>query len=216
MPGSSGPKPGVVLRLRRGQARPSRSVRPWNAAEERDDVRPTRRVPRQLDRGLDDLRPGVAEIDPGRAVDRRDPGDPLAGLGVDRQVEVRGAEVDQLGRLLLDRGHDRRVGVAGRVDGDPGGEVEEQVAVDVLDGQPVAADRDDRVGPRQARRRPRLVVGDVGPGPRAGDLGDEVRDRARTRETRQSLAHHSTSGRIESMQSGYCVSLAEGACRIPA
>ena len=72
--------------------------------------------------------------------------------------------MDQLGRLLLDRGHDLRVRVAGRVDRDAGGEVEEEVAVDVLDGQALAPDRDDRVRPRQARRGPRLVEGDVGPG----------------------------------------------------
>jgi hypothetical protein len=59
--------------------------------------------------------------------------------------------VDQLGGLLLDRGDDLGVGMAGRVDRDPGGEVEEEVAVDVLDRQAVAADGNDRIGARQAR-----------------------------------------------------------------
>jgi hypothetical protein len=64
--------------------------------------------------------------------------------------------------------------VAGGDDGDAGREVEEAVAVDVLDDGPDAADGDDRVGPRQARARPRLVEGDVGSGAGAGDLGDEA------------------------------------------
>ena len=84
----------------------------------------------------------------------------------------------QLRGLLLDRRDDLRVRVAGGVDRDAGGEVEEQVAVDVLDRQPLAPDRDDRVGPRQARRRPRLVERDVGAGLRAGQLGHEVGARA--------------------------------------
>ena len=43
-----------------------------------------------------------------------------------------------------------RVGVAGRRDRDAGSEVEEQVAVDVLDGQTLGADGNDRIGARQA------------------------------------------------------------------
>ena len=68
--------------------------------------------------------------------------------------------------------------MAGRVDGDAGREVEEEVAVDVLDRQALAADRDDRVGARQARRRPRLVERDVGAGLGARELRDDVRDGA--------------------------------------
>ena len=66
------PEPGVVLGLRRGQR--DGAVRPaMERAEERDDVRPMRRVARELDRGLDDLRARVAEVGPGpAAVDRRE------------------------------------------------------------------------------------------------------------------------------------------------
>ena len=84
--------------------------------------------------------------------------------------------MDELGGLLLDRGDDLRMGVAGRVDRDPGREVEEQVAVDVLDGQALAADGHDRVGARQARRGPRLVERDVRPRLRARELRDDMRD----------------------------------------
>ncbi len=168
------PEAGVVLRLRRGQA--DRAIAPAvERAEEGDDVRPLRREPGELDRRLDDLGAGVAEVGPGPAAgDRRDLGDPLARLGVDRQVEVARAEVEEVAGLLLDRPDDRRVGMAGRVHRDAGGEVEEEVAVDVLDRQAVAADGDDRVGARQARRRPGLVVGHVGAGLRAGQLRDEI------------------------------------------
>src|SRR4029079_7871251 len=67
--------------------------------------------------------------------------------------------------------------VAGRVDGDPGGEIEEEVAIDVLDDEAVAANRDDRVRTREAGRGPRLVELDVGPCFGPGRLGDDVRDR---------------------------------------
>ena len=70
--------------------------------------------------------------------------------GVDRQVEVRRAEVDHGPGLLGDRRDDVRVGVAGGRDRDAGREVEEQVAVDVLDGQALGADGNDGIGARQA------------------------------------------------------------------
>ena len=110
----------------------------------------------------------------GAAFDRRQPGQLCAHLGVDREVEVAGAEVDQVARLLPDRADDRGMGVAGRGDRDPGGEVEEEVAVDVLDGHARAPHRHDRVGPRQARRRPGLVVGHMSAGLRTRHLGDEI------------------------------------------
>src|SRR3990170_7738619 len=65
--------------------------------------------------------------------------------------------------------------MAGGVDGDAGREVEEEVAVDVLDRQALAANRHDRVRPRQARRGPGLVEFDMRPRLRAGKLRDDVR-----------------------------------------
>ena len=155
-------------------------------AEERDDVRPLGGVAGELDRGLDDLRAGVAEVGPRLAASigaisaRR-----RQAVGVDRQVEVGRGEVDELGGLLLDRGHDLRVRVAGRGDRDAGGEVEEEVAVDVLDGQALAADRHDRVGAGQARGGPFLIERHVRAGLRAGQLGDDVRDGTIAGETRR-------------------------------
>ena len=179
------PEARVVLRLRGGQG--DRAIRPpVECPQERDDVRPLRGEPGELDRRLDDLGARVAEVDARAPRDRRDPGELAAHLRVDRQVEVRRAEVDQLRGLLLDRRDDLRVRVAGRVDRDAGGEVEEQVAVDVLDRQAVTADRHDRIGPRQAGRRPRLVERDVRPRLRAGELRDDVRDGPVSGEARRS------------------------------
>ena len=76
----------------------------------------------------------------------------------------------------LDRGDDVGVAVAGRVDGDAGGEVEEDVAVDVFDRAAEAAPGDDRIGAQEARARPRVVELDVRPGLGAGGGGDDVRD----------------------------------------
>jgi hypothetical protein len=124
--------------------------------------------------------------------------------------------MDELGCLLLDRRDDLRVGMTGRVDRDAGSEVEEEVAVDVLDRQAFAADRDDRIGTRQARRGPRLVELDVRTGLGPWKLRDDVRNGALTADARWAGqrsprldvdAHHC----IRTMQSGYSRrSIAEG------
>ncbi len=110
-------------------------------AQEGDHVLPLRVEARELESGLHDLGAGVAQEDADLARHRGDPSQGGGSVGVDGQVEVGGAEVQQVGGLLGDDLDDALVAVAGRVDRDAGGEVEEQVAVDVLDGQPVAADR---------------------------------------------------------------------------
>ena len=166
----------VVLGLGGGEA--DRAIGATvEGAEEREQVRAAGVVPGELDRGLDRLRAGVPEEDAGRPADRRDPRHLGRGLGVDRKVEVRGAEVDELGRLALDRGDDAGVGVAGGRDRDPRREVQEQVAVDVLDRRAAPADGDDRVRARKAGRRPAMVELDVGPRLGTGDLRDQARDR---------------------------------------
>ena len=95
------------------------------------------------------------------------------------------------------------------VDRDAGREVEEEVAVDVLDRQALAADRHDRVGARQARRGPFLVERDVRAGLRAGQLRDDVRDGTIAGETRRGRDKGHlwtvvvTADCIASMQTGY-------------
>src|SRR4051794_9037984 len=130
-------------------------------AEERDDVWALRGKASELDGGLDSLRARVAEVGAGGPLDGRELGKALAHFGIDREIEVGRREMDQLGRLLLDRRDDLRMAMTRRIDGDTCSEIEEQVAVDVLDRQPLPADRHDRVRARQAPRCPRLVELDV-------------------------------------------------------
>ena len=120
--------------------------------------------------------PELPMKDAGRAVDRRDLVQLGGQLRVHRQVEVGRAEVDQVARLALDRGGDARMGVAGRRDGDAGGEVEEDVAVDVLDRGATAAHGDEGIGARQAGRRELVIERDVAPRLRPGDLGPKIRN----------------------------------------
>ena len=93
------PEVGVVLRLRGRQA--DGAHRPAvERAEERDHVLAARVVAGELEAGLDRLGAGVADEDLrfGPFIGR-DAGELGGGLRVDRQVEVAGAEVLQLGGL---------------------------------------------------------------------------------------------------------------------
>ncbi len=77
-------------------------------------------------------------------------------------------------RLSLDRGDDLGCGVPDVQDRDAGGEVDQAVAVDVLDdrvGRPGRHDRMDRPDARGHRVRPPI---EPLAGPRARDLGDEL------------------------------------------
>ena len=146
------------------------------AADERHYVLASRGEARQLDCGLDRLSAGVADERARRAVDRGD----LVQLGgelcVDRQVEVRCAEMDEVAHLALYCGGDSRMGIAGRGHRYASGEVEEDVAVDVLDCGATATHRDEGVGARQARRRELMIERDVAPRPRPGYLGPKIRN----------------------------------------
>ena len=169
---------GVVLRLRRGEAdgahRPS-----VEGAQERDHVRSAGVVPGELEAGLDRLGSGVADEGALGARHGGDAGELRGGLRVDRQVEVTGAEVLELLGLALDGGNHVRVAVPGGVDRDAGGEVQEHVAVDVLDGAAEATHGHDRVGAREAGTRPGVIELDVRAGLGARQLGHDVRDRTR-------------------------------------
>ena len=88
-------------------------------------------------------------------------------------VEVGAGHVDQFGGLVLDGLHDFGMTVAGGVDGDAGGEVEELVAVDVFDAAAAAAFGDQRIAAGVGGRHPAIVGVDdgarFGSGQRAGD-----------------------------------------------
>ena len=126
----SGPKPArcLIFELVRRQRAHRAAV---EAALEGDDPGPMRVVSGQLDGALDRLGARVGEEDARLLRERRDRRQALHQLEVARLVEVGRGDVDEPIRLLLDRGGHLRVRVAGRADGDAGGEVEEAVAVDI-------------------------------------------------------------------------------------
>ena len=98
------------------------------------------------------------------AAERRDRVDLLAEPHLRLVVEVRARHVQELLRLIDDGGDDVGMRVAGGVDGDAGGAVEEHVAVDVLDGGAVAARHDERIAARVRRRDDLAVALDDGLG----------------------------------------------------
>ena len=113
-------------------------VRPWNEPLNTIDVRPLGDLLGELHRGLGDLGAGVGEEERVDRARRQ-----LGELGGERLEQVVREHVD-LGvdeplRLLGDRRGDLRVAVAGRVDGDAGGEVEVLLAVDGRHPAPTSA-----------------------------------------------------------------------------
>ena len=142
---------------------------------EADQVLAARAEPRELHGGLDGLGAGVRQEHAGGVVtERREGRQPLGHLRVDRQVEVAGGVVHQLGRLPLHGLDHARVAVPGGRDGDAGVDVEEDIAVHVLDDRPGAAAGHERVRPWKRRRRDAPVAFDPRPRLRARDLRDEL------------------------------------------
>ncbi len=95
---------------------------------------------------LDRFGAGVAEerlgAPPG---DRRDRRELLRQAHLRLVVEVGARHVEEALRLIGDRAHDVGMGVAGGVDRDAGGAVEEDVAVNVFDRGAGAAGDDERI-----------------------------------------------------------------------
>ena len=144
-------------------------------AVEGDDVLPLGVIAGELERGLDGLGTGVAVVDAMRAGHGSDLRQPLGEHRHLFVVEVGARHVDQLRGLLLDGGDDLGVAVPGRRHRDPGGEVEELVAVDVFDDDTPAALGDHRIR-AGVRRRNILFIGRenalrVGAGQRGLNLG---------------------------------------------
>ena len=151
------------------------SERPWKAPKKAITFGPAGVVAGELERGLDGLGAGVGEEHPRLGCIGDAGGQALADLGVGGQVEVARAVVEDVVDLGVDRGVDGRMGVAGGVDGDAGVEVEEAVAVDVLDHAAGAAPHDERVDAGQRRAGDALVALDDAAGERAGQLGEDPR-----------------------------------------
>ena len=85
--------------------------------------------------------------------------------------------MDQLVRLVRDGRDDLGMTVSGGVDGDAGGEVEEEVAVHVLDDRPAAPFAHQRVDTGVGRRHIERVAGQQFLGARPGQRGADVRHR---------------------------------------
>ena len=120
------------------------SVRPWNAALERDHPGPAGVQARELDRVLDRLRARVEERRARLTADRRQRAEALGELDVGLVGDDRVVRVQEQGGLLRHRVDDRRVGVPGVDHADSAREVDEDVAVDVGDGRVVGPSREDR------------------------------------------------------------------------
>ena len=151
----AGPLAGLAGGERQAAERPA-----VERAEEGDHVRPAGVVAGQLERGLDGLGAGVGRGTTSGIGHRGERGQPLAHVGVGGQVEVARAVVQDVVDLGVDGGVDDWVGVTGGDDGDAGVEVEEAVAVDVLDDAAPGPAHDERVDPGQRRAGDRLVACD--------------------------------------------------------
>ena len=148
-------------------------VRPWKRAEEADDVLAAGVVAGELQGALDGLGAGVAVVEPVRPGHGGDGGEALGEVGHVLVVEVGAGDVDEFGGLVLDGLDDFGVTVAGGVDGDAGGEVEELVAVDVFDADAAAGFGDQRIAAGVAGGDEAVVVGDDLLGEGAGEGGLE-------------------------------------------
>ena len=168
------PEAGPLLDLRVGQGQGTHRAA-VEAALEGDDPGPMGVVAGELDRALDRLRAGVGQEDACLLLEWRDRRQALHELQVARLEEIGGGDVDQPIRLLLDRLHHRRMRMAGRADGDAGGEVKEDVAVDIGHRHAGSRFRHEGIGAGKRRARDRLVARDQRAGLRAGQLGDDPR-----------------------------------------
>ena len=121
-----------------------------------------------FERGLDRLGAAVGEEDPLRLRARRQRRQPLGQPDLGRVVEVGPRHVDQPARLLADRRDDLGMAMPGVGHGDARREVEEPVAVHVLDHRPLRALHHQRIDARVRRRHDPLVAlqprGAPGPG----------------------------------------------------
>ncbi len=121
----------ALLRLRRCQRQRAHSAS-MERAVERNDVLPLGVIARQLQRSFNGFSSGVAVVNLVRPFHGRDLRKTLAQGDHALVIEVGAGHVNQFGSLLLDGGDNFGMAMAGRGDGDAGGEVEKLVAVDVF------------------------------------------------------------------------------------
>src|SRR5678815_1316724 len=127
-------------------------------AGERQEMRASRRPSRELHRAFDRLCARVREEHARRRRYGRAVAQPFGEADLGLVVEVRAGHVDEETGLLLDRFHDLGMGVARSRDGDARGEVEELVAIDVVDPHSLAPCDHQWVWTREAGRERTLVA----------------------------------------------------------
>src|SRR5579862_1920581 len=132
------------FRRRQGK-RPHRPA--VEAAEEGDHPRAAGDVTRELDRRFDGLGPGVGEKGLLLSLAGGDGAELFGECRHDLVVKIRPGHVDELLGLLLEHPHDFGVGVAQGVDRDPGGEIEELVAIRIMDVRALAPFDDQGISP---------------------------------------------------------------------
>ncbi len=109
------------------------------ATVKRDHLVTSRGISRQLDGAFNCLRPGICKKNFFRFSSGHGPAKPLGQLRHALVIKVRSRHVNQLGGLLLNRGDHFRVAMSSRAHGNTRCEVEEGVAVHVLDDRTVPA-----------------------------------------------------------------------------
>ena len=138
-------------------------------------MRPAGVMPCQLERRLGRLGTRVAKGDATRPCHRRGRRKTLGHGDLFLVVEVGARHVQISVDLPADRLHHMRVPVPSRADGDAGVQVEEPVAVGVVDHHTETPVDDERVVPGVGGAEHRVVPLDDRRGPRSGQVGHELR-----------------------------------------
>ena len=163
----------LLLRLR-GRQRYRSHRASVKRAQERDHVLPLGVVARQLERAFHGLGARVAVVNLVRPLHGRDLRQPLRQRHHALVVEIGARHVDQLARLLLNRGDDFRMAVSGRGHGNSRREVQKLVAIHVFHDHASAAFRHHGIRTRVRRRNIAVVTFKdalgVGPGQGSPDL----------------------------------------------
>ena len=150
----------AALRRAAGGQRESTVGAPMKGVGEGNELVPARINPRQFHGGFNRFRSRVAEIDafPPRA--GRNLGE-FPGQGHQAGVvEIRPRHMDQFRGLRSDGADDLRVAVPGGDHGDPGAEVQEPIAVHVLDQRAPASLGDERIAAGIGRRDIEVILFD--------------------------------------------------------
>ena len=157
--GQEGREARALHRLARGQT--EAAIAPAvEGAEEADDGGTASRVPGQLDRALDRFRARVRQEHALLTWPGRELGEPLAQRREALVVEVRATDMKEARRGVLDRLHDFGMPVARGRHRDARHEIEEAIAVHVLDHGALAARHGERILLGVRRRREAVLASD--------------------------------------------------------